>query len=305
MPFELPKDGEIFIEQVLERCRNLISSGVWHGLDQVRLDTWMKNFTNDTERYFGACVLDSLIYRSEKQTFALMDQLFQRTLPDLLRRYPPPGNAHGSWLALLRAPYFGPSPPLRIVPVIKWGDPPTKSGPALARMYRRHLSLTQDWMIWPWEIKHVKEAGISQFLFIDDFLGTGDQFCQFSKQFDLTSVLEGCYSVYAPLVAHMDGVNAIQETLPALHVIAVEMIDNSYSLFSDDSPWFNDGVNSASTARAFYDSLVTRLQFPLHPQTLRGYGKLSLAYAFNHATPDNCLPIIWSEGNNWKPLLDR
>jgi hypothetical protein len=305
MSFTLPNDGEIFIEQVLDRCKNLINSGIWEGLTQIRLDTWMRNFTSATERYFGACVLDCLIYRSEKQTISLMEHLFQRTLPDLLRRHPPPGGCSVLWVSLLRSPSFGPHPPVCIVPVIRWGDPPTKSGPALARLYRRHLGLTESWMIWPWQIEAAKKAGFSQFLFIDDFLGTGEQFCEFSNQFGLSTGLQGCYAVYAPLVAHNDGIVAVRKCLPDLHIVAVEVIDNSYSLFSDESPWFNDGLNSAPLARDFYDALVARVQLPIKPDALRGYGKLSLAYAFNHATPDNCLPIIWSEGIKWKPLLER
>ena len=111
--------------------------------------------------------------------------------------------------------------------------------------------------------------------------------------------------MYAPLVAHEAGICAVQKCLPDLHVVAVEEIDNSYSLLSDESPWFNDGMNSGTLARAFYDALAARVQFPIKPEALRGFGKLSLAYAFNHATPDNCLPIIWSEGKNWKPLLEK
>lgn len=305
MPFAVPNDGEIFIEQVLDRCKNLISSGIWEGLTQIRLDTWMKNFASATERYFGACVLDCLVYRSEKQTIALMEHLFQRTLPDLLRRYPPPGGIGVSWLELLRSPSFGPRPPLCVVPVIKWGDPPTKSGPALARLYRRYLHLEEHWMIWPWEIVEARKLGCSQFLFIDDFLGTGEQFCGFANQFRLSTNLQGCYAVYAPLVAHRDGVDAIRASLSDLHVASVEAIDDSYSLFAANSPWFDDGVNSASTARDFYDALVARLKLPIKADALRGFGKLSLAYAFHHATPDNCLPIIWSEGHNWKPLCER
>jgi hypothetical protein len=305
MPFTLPNDGEVFIEQVLERCKNLISSGIWEGLTQIRLDTWMKNFASATERYFGACVLDCLIYRSEKQTISLMEQLFQRTLPDLLRRHPAPGGSGVPWVNLLRLRPFEPHPPVCVVPVIKWGDPPTKSGPALARLYRRHLHLTERWMIWPWQIEAAKKVGFSQFLFVDDFLGTGEQFCGFAEQFGLLTSLQGCYAVYAPLVAHKEGISTVQSCLPDLHVVTVEAIDNSYSLFSDESPWFDDGLNSARLARDFYDALVARLELPIKPDALRGFGKLSLAYAFSHATPDNCLPIIWSEGNGWKPLLER
>ena len=303
--FTVPTDGEIFVEQVLGRCKNLISSGIWEGLGQIRLDTWMKNFASGKERYFGACVLDSLIYRSEKQTVALMEHLFQRTLPDLTRRVPPAASNSTPWLVLLQSPTYGPDPFLRVVPVIGWDDPPAKSGPALARLYRRHFSMNQEWMIWPWQIEDAKRGGINRFLFVDDFLGTGEQFCGFAQQFNLSASLKGCYGVYAPLVAHATGVTEVKKCLPGLHVVAVEVIDDTYSLFSNDSPWFRDGVNSPQAAREFYDSLVARLRFPIKPEALRGYGKLSLAYAFSHATPDNCVPIIWSEANNWKPLLER
>ena len=307
MAFALPKDGEIFVDQVLGRCTNLINSGIWDGVTQVRLDTWMKNFTTETGRYFGACVLDALIFRSEKQTVALMEQMFQRTIPDLIRRCPPPDPSSSSWLELLRSPlsFSGSDPLLRIVPVIRWDDPPAKSGPALARLYRRHLLLNQEWMIWPWQIPRARQVGIKRFLFIDDFLGTGEQFCDFARQFNLSANLQGCYAVYAPLVAHKVGMAEVEKYIPDLHVVAVEVIGNTYSLFSEESPWFGDGVNSPSAARQYYDGLVAQLQFPLKREAMRGYGHLSLAYAFHHATPDNCLPIIWSEGHNWKPLLQR
>lgn len=305
MEFSAPKDAEIFIEQVLDRCKNLIISGIWDGLKPVQLDIWMGNFNGDTERYFATCVLDALIFRSEDQTIALMEQLFQRTLPDLLRRNPPAVGLKGSWLESLRTPLSGTIPPLVIVPVIRSNDPPTKSGPLLARLYRRNLSLNQDLMFWPWQVPELKKAGVTQFLFVDDFLGTGDQFCDFAKSYDLSSNLQGCYAVYAPLVAHKEGVDLIKTNVPSIHVVAVEVIDNRYNLFSEESESFNDGVNSAAAAKAFYDELIKRIQFPLRPDALRGYGKLSLAYAFKHATPDNCLPIIWSQGNNWKPLLER
>lgn len=150
-----------------------------------------------------------------------------------------------------------------------------------------------------------QECGYIAIPFIDDFLGTGEQFSEFAQQFGLSAALSGCYAVYAPLVAHADGIGAICRGLPGIHVVAVEVIDGSYGIFSAGSAWTSDGVNSAALAREFYDALVARVRFPIKPEALRGYGKLALAYAFSHATPDNCLPIIWSEGINWKPLLER
>jgi hypothetical protein len=265
----------------------------------------MNNFSTPTEKYFAATILDALIYRSEKQTIALMESLFQRTLPDLLRKHPPTTPALTPWIDCLRRSSILSPPPICLVPVIKATDSPAKSGPALCRLYRRHLGLNQAWMIWPWQISQYRTFGIEQFLFIDDFLGTGEQFCGFAKHFDLPTNLKGCYAVYGPLVAHSDGITAITKLLPGMHVAAVEVIDQSYSLFSDKSRWFQDSTNSPALACAFYDDLVKRASLPLRPEDLRGFGNLSLTYAFNHATPDNCLPLLWCEGANWRPLLDR
>jgi len=304
--FSIPKDGEMFVDVVLERCRNLVDSGIWDGqFSHVRLDTWMGNFATQTERYFGACVLDALIYRSERQTVALMEQLFERIIPDLVRRFPPAPVNDCSWLEKPREPLQMPSPQLRVIPVLKLNDPPTKSGLLLGRLYRRALGLNDAWMLWPWLIEHSKNVGIKQFLFIDDFLGTGDQFCEFVDQFSLVDRLKDCYAVYAPLAAHVKGIAKVKEKIPGLHVVAVEVIDQSYSLFSVESNWFNDQTNTPGAARTFYEQLVGRVLFPVKPEAIRGYGKLALAYAFSHATPDNCLPILWAAGPNWKPLLTR
>src|SRR5438874_796228 len=83
--FQLPKDGAIYTDSIFGRCHDLIAYGVWSGIEEHRLDTWIANFTTDEERYFAARVLDNLVYRSDKQTIALMKQMFQRVIPDLAR----------------------------------------------------------------------------------------------------------------------------------------------------------------------------------------------------------------------------
>jgi hypothetical protein len=36
-----------------------------------------------------------------------------------------------------------------------------------------------------------------------------------------------------------------------------------------------------------------------------GFGRLGLAYAFAHGTPNNTLPIYWQETREWTPMVDR
>lgn len=128
--FSLPKDGDIFTNLIFERCESLIDAGIWDGMDTIKINTWINNFKTPTERYFAACILDALIYRSNKQTIALMEHLFQRTLPDLTRLDPPQHGPADTWHDRLRT-NSGSNPGIRIVPVLRASDPPSKSGPQL------------------------------------------------------------------------------------------------------------------------------------------------------------------------------
>ena len=304
--FDLPKDGDVFISQILDRCEDLIYAGIWEGLDTIRLHTWMNNFKTSTERYFAACVLDALIYRSEKQTAAMMRQLFQRCIPDILRLAPPRFTMETDWYQQLRLPMHVKDPHIRIVPVIKSTDPPTKSGPLVCRFYRRLLKLNQAFMIWPWQIDFAKTIGVNAFLFVDDFLGTGDQFSEFMTHFSINDKLVNTDAIYAPLVAHEKGINDLRKSYPEILICAVEILSERYNLFAKDSLWFQDkdNINTPLSAYTFYNNLVIDRNLPISNHKT-GYGNFAIAYGFEHATPDNCLPILWIRTKNWEPLLER
>ncbi len=301
--FTMPKKGEIFINQIRDRCQDLISHGIWDGLTNARLSVWLQNFTTPLEEYFAACVLDALIYRSDKQTIALMKQLFQRVLPDLTRIEPPYCDPKVNWYERLKDQWNEPN--IRIVPVIREFDPPTKSGPLIARFYRRHLHINHNWMIWPWKINDAISSGVNIFLFIDDFLGTGDQFKKFVEFFSLEDIIKKYYVVYAPLVSHKIGLENLRSSLPSLKIAPVETLDEKYSLFARESLWFNDEINNPKSAENFYYELIKIKGLPSPGCDWRGYGKLALAYCFQHATPDNCLPILWHKTKTWEPLFER
>ena len=207
--FEAPEAAETYIRQVLQRCEDLVETHVWTGLQSQRLESWMTNFGDLDERYFGACVLDSLIYRSQEQTRAMMLQLFQRNLPDLCRVK---SIAHaGDWREACASKR---DPGVRIVPVIRDIDPPTESGPLVARLLRRGLGLNDKWMIWPWKIGQEIKRGIRVFLLIDDFLGTGYQFCRFAKRvIESPDWWDKAVFIYAPLAVFQRGADRISINL--------------------------------------------------------------------------------------------
>lgn len=300
--FRAPNYSTTYIDLVLKRCKSLISTGIWEGLELGRIDAWMQNFDDGAEKYFAARVLDALIYRSTKQTKALMEQLFDRTLEDLSLTNSNLQLSGGSWLEAIR----GSSPhELCVIPVIRNDDPPSKSGPLIARMYKRYLGADEELMYWPWLIDRLKTRGTRIFLFVDDFLGTGKQFKEFTIHFQLDNLLEGAEGVYAPLVAHEKGMRYVSKHVPYMHLAPVEILGRSHELFSSDSDSFLDDSNSPEGAREFYYTLLKKYGFDFRGRGRRGFGNLGLAYGFQHATPNNCLPILWKSTDSWTALLQR
>ncbi|MGQ0512579.1 MAG: phosphoribosyltransferase-like protein [Betaproteobacteria bacterium] len=266
--------------------------------------SWRANFRNDAERYFAACVLDSLIFRSDDQTYSLIQHLFQRTLPDLAEDQNLSVLRGQGWLHALGSTTTDPG--IRLVAVSKRTDPPGKSPHTVIRMMRRNFGVNRDWTITPWNLAASGLSSSTFLIFVDDFLGTGAQFDEVVKAENLESMIKKHPSIYAPLAGFSGGVAELRRIYPTLLVQPVEVLTDEHRLFHEDSKCFNDRTNSIASAEAFYYSILQSRGIQLIGDQRRGYGGLELAYTFAHAAPDNCLPILWwTESPQWTPLLAR
>jgi hypothetical protein len=302
----MPRDGYLYYQGIVDRCHGFINCGIWAGLDKLRLRAWLANFKSDEEKYFSACVLDALIYRSESQTVSLLRHLFQRILPDLARSEPGHFGILVDAYAKLKRVESPSEPGMRLVSVMKSSDPHSKSSPTLLRYLKRHLLVNEKWMIKPSDMVTCLSNGVGVFIFIDDFLGTGDQFKRLVLSENLGPVIASSYVAYCPLAAHQDGVSALKTSLPHLKIRSVELLDQKHEIFHPSASCFDDGLNDPQPAELFYYELLGRRGIDLTGCERRGYGGLELTYAFQHAVPDNCLPILWwNQSPDWKPLLVR
>ncbi len=302
--FQLPQDGETYIGEIVERCRALVTCRIWSDLHSGRLNTWLNNFDTPEERYFAACLLDSLIYRSAEQTYALIEHLLQRSLVDTIRLNPSPEGLIDDFLKLLQN---STDPGIRLVPVSPPDQPTMKSGPLVARIFRRKFDVNNRWFIPPAKIRLYRKKGIRVFIFVDDFLGTGDQFLKTVKAYNLEKELSSdSYFIYAPLVAHARGESAVRKKFNSLHISSVERLDDSYDVFRQGSTCFSDGINSPKRARRFYYEFLKRKRIVRRERDRCGYKGLGLLYAFEHSTPNATLPILWfPKKTGWAPLFDR
>ena len=297
MPFNLPNGGRIYSEHVVARAEDLIAHQIWQGIDVLRLKHWLNNFRSAEHRYFAARVLETLIFRSEAQTISMLTHLFHRTIPDLARRFGLPLELCSAFERLK----FRIEPNFRIVPVEPSDDAVPPSGRLIAKLIQKQLRFRKEWII--------RYGQVSQdtpfVVFIDDLIGTGNQFTNFLKQQNLEHLIEERRCCYVALAAHGDGIRHLKSKFPGLPLSAVDLLEAQNSLFGSDSLAFPDGTNTITDAKAFYYEMLD--QFHINNSKFRdGYGGLNLAYAFAHTVPNNSTPLIWWPQNAvWTPLFDR
>jgi len=293
------------MRSVSQRVRSLIDLGVWD-IPLVRMEGWLKRFSGPEEQFMANCLLDSLIYRSERQFIPALASLIRGSVRWALGQVLVPGEFDTDFAALLQQ---RPNCPIRLVPVIRDDQPPTKSGPLVLRYAKRTLNIHNEWMIWPWQAAEQLRSGkISGIVLFDDFMGSGSQLKKFIRAWELTEAVESTDTVfcYAPVVAHEDGINSVKASLSRLHLVCAEMLHARHAFFSEQN-WqrMTKGEVSAASARAFYENWSRNHFHPPSRIPLEGFGKLELTIGFSHGTPNNTLPVFWQDSTVGGPLLER
>lgn len=303
-PFILPKDYMVYVNQIHEKINDFINLNIWRGIEKMKLKQWLKNFTTDEEKYFAACILDNLIYRSDSQTESMLFNLISIDIPNLILNHKPAGV---NPLVTLGGFKNSVDPSIRLVCVKGEFDAPSKSSHFVARMLKRKMMINENWIITPDKIDSCLKSGTKCFVFIDDFLGTGDQFHEMAEDIKLKEKLElvDTFFAYAPLTAHSDGVTFLNQSYPKLKITFVEKLDETNSVFNSA---FNDGVNSPEGSRKFYIDFMKRKSGlgDLIKDSALGHGRLELTYVFEQSVPDNNISLIyWNLNSSINALFYR
>lgn len=292
-------------EFVLKRCTYFAGVKLWptvgEGLDPVG---WLSNFEAGEERH-ALYLLNAYLYFPER----IIDRVFTDAFQ---------GLSHAA------SPDTGPWPPsewrrfvesILIVPVRGERPSPADSGTLFVRRARRLFAIGEDRLVEPADaVARLESSPDTPILFVDDFVGTGNQFATTWTNSDsgrrasfqsLASTGAGRY-YYCPVVATAYGVNKIRVACPEVTVRPGHLLPDRYSVFADDSLiWPSDLRGSAE---AFIRSASERAGIPMVPGHVRfwkGFHELGLALAFEHGTPDATIPLFdWHE-NGWIPLWNR
>lgn len=303
MAFHVPTDQSGFFQDVDLRFRLLLRKGIITGIDPIRLNNWLANFVSPEDKYLAAHLLNGLTYRSDAMVKSSFQHLMECELPRVLREHG--GGSFADLETIYEALSKGTAKsPIRIVAVDgAFEKTPGKSGAVMIRQFKRHLNVAKPLLCRPERLEELPED-VKVLIFIDDLVGSGQQFKSFASHYKLEEHSKKRCLVYCPLLAFDQGLSNMKKELPWLQILAVETLDSSHQFFrgSATAPhiWGVDQANTLQDVRDHVAKLCARNGIPAKTRHC-----LDLLVAFEHAVPNNSLPMLSIRSAQWEPLFDR
>lgn len=292
---------DVFIAEVLAKCDVLKRARMWPGEPRMRPRLWLRNF-DDEDQVPAAALLDRFTFYSAAHTDALLIASFN-ALGDGRPKSPFP-RRRVDLIAALDSAVF--------TPVLGENPDPTDSGNFLCRRTRQLVFPTAETVVFDAALEHAYQG--KPVVFIDDFVGSGDQFLstwtrtQNGRSFELAERASGFMPLYVALMSTEYGLGQIKKRAPKVAVSVTHVIGARSTL---------DGVNAVNASMGLLiEALLTKYASRLTPREdyiaqnglyrKYGYKERKLLMAFDHSVPDATLPIFWSPGHStWEPLIER
>lgn len=295
--------SDVYIKEVLSRCDALKRAGMWLSEPIMRPVAWIGNF-DECDKQVAAQLLERFVFYNQRLTDALLKASFN-SISDGLKKGPKAPNRENLLKQL----------PNAVFTLVSGENPnPTDSGYFFCRRARQILNINDNVQIKS-RFDALEEASKGRaIVFVDDFIGSGDQFLstwkssesgisfeQIRKKVDFTAV-------YISLVGTEFGINNIWRSAPEVALCVTHRIDDRGTLW---------GLQSSNISLfTKFDNLLKKYVSRLQPNQndsymkgdylLYGYKKRGLFFAFEHSVPDATLPIFWCRGTgNWEPLIER
>lgn len=322
--------GKNIFDNMIEKILNL-NLTVWENrLERENITEWLNNYNNDNERIHALFLLSQFMYFGSDQMRYLMRcvyrDLFKYPKIRMIREM----NNDTTDMNLISKIYEEDMKNTRFLGV---GNP-SESGVHLLYFFRQENRLSKTLFINTHEIFNrygshdtleLKNENVCQYVFIDDFCGSGKQAKLYSKHIleDLKRLNNVVRVDYLTLFAMREGLDVVRCETEFDRVEAVIELDASFKCFSESSRYFVKEPESISKNFAeemcrthgkvlMYsicknDGIVEPLLTKCSEDNSLGFSDSQLLIGFYHNTPDNTLPIIWYDEKDilWIPIFKR
>lgn len=278
-------------------------STAWHinTIHETGLNRWLENFVGDAlcseeidkerakelERRLALFLLCNFVYYNEDEVKHLMKVMLERYIHHCL-------SSKGLWIVaeenideIIQKTMFS-----------SLGNQ-SESSSYMLYLFRQVNELSKR------DFEEKKE--IESIVFVDDFSITGGQADRYIKNFLRKNPEKQSKKIYVLLmVSTQDAIKKIKEIPEITDVITCITMDESSKTFSDSSIVFQ-GYSSEIKEQArkmciYYGESISGNEPGSTPLGFGG-GEYLLGAYYN--TPNNTIPIFWSEENFWRPIFRR
>ena len=145
------------------------------------------------------------------------------------------------------------------------------------------------------ELEDFPADEIGAIVFLDDFSGTGETLTDWWTNVEMLVRPKQAPLVVALLVLSGSARESIEEFSNI--VIAVEELTENDNVLSEGSNILS--IQEKESVLGYCQRTGCEEAF------CRGYGNSGLLMAFRHGCPDNSLPILWHDSDEWQSLFRR
>jgi hypothetical protein len=300
---------EVNREWVSAKCEYFVDTQLWPPHRQIDSNGWLSNF-QDGEMGHAIHLLNALMYYSDPLVNDMLVASFQGLSIHIGCARHPLARAQAIWRSFVD----------EVLITHISGEVPstTDSGHIFARKMRDLLNLPEDRVVDPPQaLAAILEGRARRVVFVDDFIGTGNQFVATWKRsylfganstasFQLASRARHVQVYLCPVICTEFALtNVLRPNCPGLIINPAHVLPSSYSAHAPDSiVW---PARLKATSRAFLKLTGVRAGLPdtdgHDVRDWQGFNKLGLTLAFSHGVPDATLPIYYWSQNGWKPLI--
>lgn len=292
--------ADVLIDEVLAKCDVLKRSGLWLPEPHIRPRAWINNF-EDEDKEIASLLLDRFTYYNARLTDKLLVAAYL-SIGDGLPKGPQAPDRDALVSSLSTAVF---------TPVRGEVPSPTDSGNYLCRKARQVLGV-QGVVENDEALVHARHG--RTIVFVDDFIGSGDQFIETwrrdfaGESFETIARSSQYIAIYVTLIATAEGLDAIHTAAPKVAICATHVLDSRSTIqgMRSSNPELGRSIDE------FLHKYIPRLRPSEHyiSQSIEylkfGYMERGLLFGFEHSIPDATLPIFWSAGTeSWEPLLER
>lgn len=293
-----------------DEFQSLVDIGIWPSRNTFAPAEWLSNFT-ENEMPYARRLLNGFTYFTNDMIKSMFKSNFRAMSKNIIS-YPNKSlyeTDKEEWSIFLDNCYI-----LKVT-----GEIPSDadSGYIFTRMARDVLGIDEDRLKSVSDIPAiVRDNPKANFIFVDDFVGSGAQFCTFWQHNKFREILDDtqCTFYYIPLICTELGETNIKKYCVGVNIVPSHFLNHKYSAIRDDSYiWqgFEQGgpefIKNASIRAGISqkNGAVAVNKNGTKDVSWEGFCHLGLTIGFEHGTPDATLPIFYFNENNWKPLIKK